>query len=107
MTQIRIPDVPAEIMEAVNGRAEAGKMTLADVFVEAICARYRLRNRWETGRYQGGSQTSDLTLKVPDEIRAILRREGPAKGRTIRGVALNSVAMMFALEPVDETRRPK
>lgn len=107
--EIRLTDVPAEVIACVNGTAEEAGIAVADVFAQAIAARFGidLGTVYTPGRYSGGVAGPHLTIDVPDAVRDALRREGPGTGRTIRGIVINTLADSCGLDPVAEFRRPR
>lgn len=107
--EIRILDVPAEVIGCVNGTAEEAGIAVADVFARAIAHRFEidLGEDYAPGRYSGGVDGPDLTLDVPEIVRFTLRTQAAQGGKTMRGIAINTLSEVCGLAPYDEFRRPR
>lgn len=108
MPDVLLQDVPDEILRAVNETAERDSISVSDVFAEAIASRFGIKLPPESRRrFAGGASGPHVTIDLPADVRTALRVEAASNGKTIRGIALNTVARRFKLAAVSEGRRSR
>lgn len=89
--------VPDLHLRRLQDRAYRLHTSVADVMVSLLAARYGLGYH-PSGRPPRGATTKSLSLRLPVEVIAAVRKEAESRNVTIRTVMLDAVSDSFRLK---------
>lgn len=107
--EMHIPDVPADLWEAIVADAEEQGTSRTEVAVAILARRFTVR-RTPSGapfRRVEIDVTEPLKLRVPERLRDKIRLRAAREGATIRGVVVAELAAEYGLPVPSTARRPR
>lgn len=103
---IDVRDVPAAVRQAVEDDARARDVSLNDAAGQVLATRYGLA--WVTRGYPYSGTSGEANqwlLRVPKQMRDVIRQHAEASGNTMRGVILLALELHYGLPPTSARKR--
>jgi hypothetical protein len=107
--EMHIPDVPAELWEAIIADAEAQGTSRTEVAVAILARRFSVKRQPSGAPFRRVEVdlADPLKLRVPVRLRDKIRLAAARQGATIRGIVVAELADEYGLPVPSTARRPR
>jgi hypothetical protein len=103
---ILVYDIPDDIREALVADAKAQNVSLNEVVVQVLAARFKVKVK-PTGTPFTDGEAEKLSVRAGPKLHQKIDMDRAKRSGTMRGVVLEALALHYKLDPPPIGRRPR